>query len=148
MCLIVDTNLAALVFGSPTNADFLPIIEWLTSPKGNGRLVVGGQLAHELEVMNTVRRFLRGLQQAGRARFIPQSEIALAQQALVATGRCVSNDPHVIALAQISGARVLCSQDKNLHTDFKNKQLIDKPRGRVYQTAKHARLLCHTKACR
>jgi len=53
-----------------------------------------------------------------------------------------------IALARVNGARVLCSEDGALWTDFKNQRLINKPRGRIYRTAQHARLLCHTKAYR
>lgn len=47
---------------------------------------------------------------------------------------CVSDDEHIIALAQISGARLLYSNDGDLHKDFRNKNLIDNPRGKVYST--------------
>ena len=49
-------------------------------------------------------------------------------------GSCKSNDHHVIALAQISGARMLYSNDQALQQDFKNTALIDQPRGTVYST--------------
>ena len=49
-------------------------------------------------------------------------------------GLCISDDPHVIALARISGARLLCSNDKDLQQDFGTKNLIDRPRGKVYST--------------
>ena len=45
-----------------------------------------------------------------------------------------SDDHHVIALAQLSGARLLYSNDSALHDDFGNKSLIDQPRGRIYST--------------
>ena len=68
---------------------------------------------------------------------------------------CRSNDTHVIALAQISGARLLYSNDKDLHVDFKNKRLIDEPRGKIYSTNEdknftysHARLLRDRNLCR
>ena len=59
------------------------------------------------------------------------------------------------ALAKISGARLLYSNDKDLHQDFKDKNLIDNPRGRVYSTLEsknfsvsHSRLLKKRDLCR
>lgn len=45
-----------------------------------------------------------------------------------------SNDPHVLALAQLGHARLLFTNDQRLEQDFKSKSLIDNPRGRVYHT--------------
>jgi hypothetical protein len=56
-------------------------------------------------------------------------------------GELKSDDPHIIALAKVSGARLLCSKDQNLHTDFGNRVFIDKPRGNIYQNQSHAKLL-------
>lgn len=149
MCLIVDTNLAALVFCEPPHDDFQPIIVWLTSPRENGRLVLGGHLANELSNVSAARRFVKALQQAGRARFIPA--VALEAETESLRSLCVSNDSHVIALARVSGARILCSRDKALHQDFSNTKLVSRPRGHVYQSAKHKHLLRsygHTSACK
>lgn len=149
MCIIVDANLASLVFSDDANDDFRPVIDWLTSPKKNGKLVVGGHLAAELKRVGAAQRFVRSLQQAGRARFLPDD--ATNEETLRITGQCVSNDAHVIALARISGARILCSHDVALHTDFTNAALISEPRGHIYQNAQHQHLLRrygHTSACR
>ncbi len=147
MCLIVDANLASLVFGDQPSEDFLPIIDWLTSPKKKGRLIIGGQLTEELYGVESARRRILRLAQAGRAIFRSPNEVGLEREQVIATGECRSDDPHIIALARISGARVLCSQDKNLHRDFKNLKLINLPKGRIYQNAKHAEILGHTSAC-
>ena len=75
------------------------------------------------------------------------------EEKLLQEERCRSNDTHVIALAQISGARLLYSNDKDLYVDFKNKHLIDEPRGKIYSTNEdknftnsHARLLKRQKS--
>jgi len=146
MCLIVDTNLAGVVFGSPGQSDFRPIIDWLTR---SGKLVVGGQLSGELERLNSVRRFIRALDQAGRLRRFSNAQTEA--ESLRIESNCRSNDAHIIALARISGARVLCSRDNALHRDFRNTRLISNPKGRIYQNAEHSRLLQlygHTNACR
>ena len=148
MCLIVDANRASLVFAQTPATDVAPIREWLTSAKKDGQVVIGGHLEAELNKINGARRCLLAFQRAGRARFIPQHQVRAEVARVNATGNCQSNDTHVIALARVSGARVLCSEDNALHKDFKNPRLINNPRGRIYRTAQHARLLGHTKACR
>jgi len=149
MCLIVDANLAAVVFGDRLLDDFRPLIDWLTNTKKNGRLVVGGHLANELNQINAVQRFVRALLQAGRARVIPSA--MTDEEVRLIADLCESDDPHVIALARVSGARILCSRDRTLHRDFTNRNLISGPRGHVYQNAEHKHLLRsygHTEACR
>ena len=66
-----------------------------------------------------------------------------------------SNDPHVLALAQLSGARLLYSNDAKLQQDFKNKDLIDRPQGNIYSTRQnkdftrtHKRLLSKQDLCK
>jgi len=147
MCIIIDANLASVVFGKDTPKDFCPIIDWLT--KKDGILVVGGHLTKELDKVDSARRFVRTLLQAGRARIIPST--VTDEKTILITNQCESDDPHVIALAKLSGARILCSLDKNLHKDFTNSALISNPRGHVYQTLEHEPLLRkygHTEACR
>jgi hypothetical protein len=147
MCLIVDANLASLVFGQEHD-DFRPLIDWLVSPKKDGKLVVGGRLAVELDKVLPAKRFIRSLLQAGRAKQIPD-DVINEEETLIADS-CKSDDPHVIALARISGARILCSHDKTLHKDFKNEELVSNPKGRIYQNAKHVPLLRkygHSEAC-
>ncbi|MSR59715.1 MAG: hypothetical protein EXS05_19075 [Planctomycetaceae bacterium] len=146
--MIVDANVATEVFGTPTHSDFVAIIDWLTSPKVKGILVLGGYLTEELNRVKAARRFLLRLSQAGRARTEPTAVVNAETIAIQSS--CESDDPHVIGLARVSGARILCSRDAMLHGDFKNKVLVDNPRGHVYQTASHATLLRkygHTKAC-
>lgn len=140
MCVIVDANLASVVFGSPAHPDFAPVIDWL---HGEGRLVYGGQLTRELEKAGRVRKYLLELNRAGRA--LPYPDAALETEARRV--RCRSNDPHVIALARVSGARTLCSRDTLLHADFKDAKLVSSPRGMVYQSSSHRPLLRHTASC-
>ena len=55
-----------------------------------------------------------------------------------------SDDPHVLALARVSGVRLLYRADKDLIADFKDKRFIDNPRGRVYSSAANASLLARS----
>ena len=81
--------------------------------------------------------------------------MAAKTQDLQDEGQCRSDDPHVLALAIVSGARLLYSNDAALQRDFKDKRLIDSPRGKVYSTLEgnnfqraHQRLLQRTDLCR
>jgi len=162
MCVIIDadpsyvrTSLAHQFFSNPPDDKLKPVWDWLTEPSQNGRLVTGGKAADELLKMGAPRRFIRALAQAGRLRLIPKAEVEAEQTIVLATELCQSDDPHIIALARVSGARVLCSHDKALHADFsakpprgKNPHLVSKPRGKIYQNATHRHLLQHSAACR
>jgi predicted nucleic acid-binding protein len=142
MCLIVDANLAGLVFGSPPHPDFVPVLDWLQ--ECDGGLIVGGHLATELARMERSRRFVLQLLRAGIARQVPAEDVARQEAEVAATGLCESNDTHVVALARASGARTLCTHDKALQRDFRNPALVAKPRGGVYQRPEHGKLLRHT----
>jgi hypothetical protein len=146
MCLIVDANLAGLVFRSPPDPDFVPVLDWLL--ERDGCLIVGGHLGTELALVEKAQRFLIALLRAGRAKRIPDAAVSQEEATVLETGHCESNDAHVIALARVSGARTLCTHDKTLQRDFRNPRLIAKPRGSVYQRRAHARLLRHTPSCR
>lgn len=145
MCVIVDGNVAHEVFHKTVTEDGTPVREWLET--GSGRLVFGGKLAKELEHADAARRYLIELTRQGRAIRVPPDKVKRAVEDLTRVQSLKSNDPHVIALARITGARVLFSRDQDLHNDFKNAAIIARPRGRVYTSRKHRRLLHHDSSC-
>jgi predicted nucleic acid-binding protein len=145
VCLIVDANLAGAIFKASPDPELAPVIDWL---RKDGRLVFGGLLRAELMRLVTLRGLLVELQRQGKALRIPDADVAREETAVLATGHCVSNDGHVVALARVSGARTLCTHDRDLQTDFRNPRLVSKPRGSIYQRRNHARLLRHTSSCR
>ncbi|NJM40536.1 MAG: hypothetical protein HC853_07090 [Anaerolineae bacterium] len=148
MCIIVDANMASIVFARPAQDDFVPLIDWLTSQKHDGRLVIGGKLSEELNRVANFGRFIQTLSRAGRARQISSKEVEEETSRVESMNLCRSDDPHVIALARVSGARTLCTAEVKLHADFKNQKLISNPRGRIYQTSDHKNLLRHESSCR
>jgi hypothetical protein len=148
VCIIIDANLAFCIFTSVPEDEFRPVFDWLHAADKNGCVVYGSKLADELSSRTESRRYLLRLAQAGRARLIPEGILQPEEEELTRGRLCQSNDPHVIALARVSGARTLCSHDRALHHDFRNSELISKPRGRVYQNATHTKLLCHDPCCR
>jgi hypothetical protein len=143
VCLIVDANVAPSYLAQPS-----AVIAWLLGERGNPKLVAAGKLLEELALNADVRRRLVTLERAGRLRPADAEKLDIQARRLHAAGRCTSNDHHILALAIVSGARTLAPNDNALAADFKNKRIVDQPRGRVYRDReKHWPLLCHTKSC-
>ena len=153
MCAILDNDVAHQVFGRDRSPAGLAFRRWLDS--GRGQLIVGGQLRRELAGTQAFRLWLQQALLEGRARSVNDQEVEERTTALKQAGVCRSDDPHIVALAQLSNARLLYSNDDDLRQDFGNKQLIDQPRGKVYSTKQsnhfqesHRRLLNQRKLCR
>jgi hypothetical protein len=139
MPLIVDANVATLTFREPASDDFAPVKDAIF--EGRARLVFGGRLTREYQLISVAWRVLVALDRAGKATMVKDTLVDQREQELQLAGACKSDDWHIIALAQLANVRLLCSHDKALHADFTNKSLLSKPMGKVYQIARHARLL-------
>src|SRR5258708_1686900 len=125
MCLIIDINVVHHIFPQPAH-QYVPIFKALTERRA--RLVYGGRLLYEYQKMDDFRRLLYRLDQQGAARKVNDEAVELETKQIKNRGLCVSNDHHVIALAIVSGARLLCTADNNLKRDFKNAAMISGPR--------------------
>jgi hypothetical protein len=147
VCVIIDANLVSQVFRENPNKDFASVLDWLRNPKKKGQLVYGGRLAKEMSEVRRTRGYLAQLRRIGRAREFTDDDLTSEELLISRTGLCRSNDPHVVALARVSGARTLCSLDGALGHDFKNLRLISKPKGCIYKNATHSDLLRHTSSC-
>lgn len=130
MCLIVDANVAVQFFCT----DDARIRDLKSAVIDGGCCVVyGGKLREEYERIEKARRMVLALDRAGRARAIDDGAVYARSADLESSGELVSDDPHVVALAQVSGARLLYSLDVALHNDFTNRDFLANPRGKVYQ---------------
>ena len=145
MCVIVDANRASSFFAEPPGAEDAPVVDWILG-KG-GRLVFGGKLSEELLRINASVRTLRQWTLSGRALEIPAPLVSEEERLLRRMGICRSNDHHVVALARLSGARIVVTGDQALMADVGNAQLLSAPRGKVYQRPEHAKLLKHSSSC-
>ena len=137
MCAIVDNNVRHQVFGgkdvqTPAGEFFL---NWLDNRKG--KLVVGGKLLAELSEYGNFSNWLQQALQAGNAITWSDEKVAAETAVLESRHICKSNDAHVLALARVSGARLLFTNDQALQDDFGNRDIIQEPRGRVYTTRIH-----------
>ncbi len=140
MCAIVDANVSHEVFGGSERPEAgKRFAEWLE--RGN-KLVVGGKLLRELSARNEFVQWLRSALRTGRAVRIADDAVDQEVARIAPERNWESNDLHVIALAQLSGTRLLFTNDQALQKDFR------KVNGRNYSTTErkdirdsHKRLL-------
>lgn len=129
MCAIIDANAIWKVFGTNRPSAGKAFFGWLNEGKGN--LVVGGHLDNELRKNMTFRTWAIQAQRRGILKLVDDRKVLAKTAELNDQKGCKSDDPHIIALAQIGGARLLYSSDRDLCEDFKNRELL-KPRGKIY----------------
>ena len=146
MCAIIDANVSPEVFGDGRTPRGKILYEWLTSGR-TGRLVVGGKLLRELSQYSKFKAWLSEAIRAGRARSIGDAVVDAEAESIRAGESFQSNDYHIIALARVSGARLLFTNDRNLEKDFKNRSLVPDPRGKIYKDPDHRHLLNQHDLC-
>lgn len=133
MCAIVDANVTFEVFGKKQTEAGKKFREWLDGDRG--KLVVGGRNLTELAHNGNFRRWFQEARRlTGRVQQIGRAQIEVQEDDLRRRGLFKSNDEHVLALALVSGARLLYSDDGDLNDDFLNPGIIPSPGGRVYTT--------------
>ena len=160
MCAIVDADVAHEVFGETPTPAGDEFFKWVK--EGRGHLVVGGKLLEELEYASPgFRLWARQLLLSSRMTILDEGQVKQRTSKIDRDDKHKSTDPHILAVAQLSGARLLFTNDKPLEQDFRNKSLIDQPRGSVYHTndihtrndnkrfsRTHKRLLGNSRLCR
>ncbi len=136
MCVILDAN----TFGKFRNAndeDMAPVWKWLDNR--NGTIVYSNTEKFEHEWERGGMSHLRDqMMRAGQLKLVSEG---VEEKADELKGEIASNDEHIIALALIAGVKVMVSypeDDRDLFTDFKNRELVG---GKVYTRKQHAHLL-------
>lgn len=139
MCAIVDVNSSGEIVASTPLPGARAFKEWMAM--GNCCLAIGGR-KYKRELgrgfsdpdrakTTTISEWVRAIDQAGRRRTFDDDEIDALADKLRAQRRCQSDDEHIVALAMVSGARLLYSKDKRLHGDFTDPGILNNPNGKV-----------------
>ena len=127
MCVIIDTNKLG-DFAKVENITGDPVMDGLHRlrvwVKNGGKIVYFKPLPktkeaarhRELQSNESARVVLMDLLRRGRAKLIDYSDCA--QSAKKFAPKIKSDDPHILALAEVSGASVLCTSDRALMDDF------------------------------
>lgn len=132
MCLILDTNMYGLFLASD-NEDMKPVRDWIDNKTGKIAHSPTGKMKDELDKYPRMRDRFAQYSRAGKLRTFSRQNVEREKNSLP---HLKSDDPDIIALARVSGVRLLVSSDKYLHADFK--QIVG---GSIYQTRQHKHLL-------
>ena len=133
MCVIVDANVANTIFGQTPSDGERRLRRWLES--GSPRLAVGGtKLRRELfdNSSKEAQRWLGLALTRGALQVHDDFEVDKVEESLINGDLCESDDQHIIGLAQVSGARLLYSDDGELKLDFLDRSLVNRPAGKLY----------------
>ena len=149
MCAILDANCFSK-FRDQDNEDMKPVQNWVDNK--NGKIIYTDTEKFKSEwLKGGMKEQMRTLTQAGKLKYVPAQEVQKKADELI--DKIESDDPHIIALAMITKAKVLIVQrlpdtprigkkrtprgaDPKLQRDFKN--LVG---GNVYITKSHSHLL-------
>ena len=130
MCMMLDLDACMNVFVDKPKLPAKVFREGINNQRK--KLVLGGELKKELLGNGPFYRWYLQALQIGRVHEVNEDSVRQKHTTLESSGGLVSNDVHVIALAQAIGCRILCSLDKDLHRDFTDRALLNHPDGKVY----------------
>lgn len=140
MCLILDAN-CYHAFLNPEDENMQQVMLWLD--KKGGKLVYSefGDLQGEMK--NYPKMYAWFLERRRTMfRLVDAEKMKKEFQRVQNEEDLKSDDPHVIALANVANVKLLVSNDEELHTDFK---VICK--GKVYQYKQQAKRLLRPDTC-
>jgi predicted nucleic acid-binding protein len=146
MCIVVDTNTVAPVFSANDAAhrEFEPVLRWLL--EGKGKLVYGGSTYRKevFERMPRYRRFIEELKRNGKCVVLDHDAVDEAERRVRAAEPSPDfDDAHLIAIFDVSGCVLLCSNDDRADRFVKNRKLYEQNAPpRIYRrAADHTHLL-------
>ena len=125
MCAIVDVNTSHQVFGKDRPEAGIWFADWV---KRGNKVVVGGKLLRELIKDANFKRWFGEATKTGRTARVNDDDVDARATKLEQERGCESNDHHIIALAQLSKAKLLFTNDARLQSDFKRLN------GKIYST--------------
>ena len=140
--IIVDVN-AFHKFKDINHEDSKPIHQCIEN--GKLRLVYGND-EKSLEEINDdqdMKKIIRRIGKKGTFQVdSKKKKEEIEQNPYIGKEQIKSNDFHILAVALTDkNTRLLFTGDKKLQKDFKNKKIINNPKGKIYQDKQHSHLL-------
>lgn len=162
MCIIIDTNtfgdflkLRKLINHKELTKEecarfksnnFYPVHNWVHN--GKGKFIWGGsKYKGELAKVGNMLRYFKELSYQNKVIKINSGIVDQEQEEVLRryTGRSKKfNDPHLIAIAIVSGCRLICTNEEDACEYIKDKSLYPNSCKipKIYKNRNHKRLLC------
>ncbi len=131
MCAIVDADVANAAVSEQADEASREFLRHVST--GALKIVVGGCRLHaELRKCSGLfQRWFSRARYAGHVVDVDDELVDRKSRSLEESGECVSNDPHLVALADVTGARLVFTNDRDLQRDCKS---VLRPRASIYTT--------------
>jgi hypothetical protein len=146
VCIVIDTNVVASVLSpkSARHAEFKPVLDWILY--GKGKLVYGGS-TYRREVFQRMPQYaglIEELKRGGKCVVLDRAAVdAVEGRVREAEPSPDFDDAHLVAIFDVSGCLLLCSDDARADRFVKDRGLYERRSPpRIYRLAEHVHLLC------
>ena len=118
MCVIVDANQLGKFIKPNAPPGIVRLREWVES---RGKIIypTSGQCADELHSHGEAKKKLAEYVKKGKAKVVDGQACEDAAREFEKQG-INSDDAHILGLATVAGATMLCTEDRDLMDDFRN----------------------------
>lgn len=148
MCIVIDTNVMKCVFDSQNaqHSEFKDVKEWIF--KGKGKIIYGGT-TYLTENLKYCKLFSE-LKKIGKAVLINNHKVDEQEKVVSELIRHPDfDDPHLIALLQLSKCKVICSLDSRAYPFFRHNLFFTpaSKKPKIYSGSRNKPLLCDSYFC-
>lgn len=146
MCIVIDPPALIPMFKTADveHQKFSPVRKWIV--EGPGKIIIGGaQYRKELLDVISIIQFVKELERRGKVIRKCDAEVDRDVERIKRIEPCKDfDDPHLVALINLSGCKLICIRDPRAHRFLRNKKFYNntKLRPRLYTRAKNSNLLC------
>lgn len=137
MALIIDNNRRSDFVGDVKNSA-KSVAKFVATRRVS--IAICRDLLRELAGDHRMAQMIAEWGRNGLLQRVDEAQYAI-ERALMDRTPHVSDDEHVLALARVSGARLLYTEDKELIEDFKNSRILS-PRGKVFKMNTREDIVC------
>ena len=156
MCMIIDTNVIACVFSSDNikHNQFKPVLKWFLYDKA--KIILGGKLLTKELGEKHLCRFLPLMKEfaiLNKVHYINNEQVDEKEDEIRTKEQDSDfDDPHIISLAILSKAKIICSDDSRSFKYIAKIKEYDSSSipPKIYTTQHHAphiELLCDANIC-
>jgi len=145
MCIVVDTNTFSCVFNQKNKEHFKysPVYDWIINKEGS--LVYGGSTLIS-EFRGNKLNLIKLLSDKNKTVRIDSKLVDKKEEQvkMIVDDDEDFDDPHIIALLQVSKCKLICTHDKRLDSFIKDQRFFKKRtiQPRIYRNKKNEHLLC------
>lgn len=141
MCVVVDTCVIARFF-TQGDRDYEPVRHWVLT--GRGKMVMGGTTyRNELTKMRRYLGIVTELARQGRVVALDETEVDEIERWVRDRKPDPDfDDPHIIAIVDLSGCRIVCTADSRSDRFIRDSGLYQRSRRpSIYRSRSHAHMV-------